>query len=591
MALMNIRAALSNRLARRALGVGGVAALGGLGYSGMRGMGARGGGREESPEAYGERTSDYVLDPLAWEQMRQQVTDAMRAVSIYSVMPDIDPQRAELAKKYQPAFARLRGAGSLVRAGDLSKAIEGIEAIDAGTGAPLRQRLEKLLPARDRDIDESLGTTLGGVGGTLAGLLLTRGKSPRLASNALKALGVGGAAAAGAIGGGLAQNASQSVMTGEDVSSQVGSGLLAGSIGLAAAGGRTGLRRLARDAAIRSARIEMARPRVDQSLPYFDRIAAEQDALRQARNVASSIPSDAQLAAPLLLHMERSLEAAGRPRMLTSANDEGAIANLLRRQGRSKGAERAIGGLNEAYRGLLTDFDLGGGRIPELRLLEPDVVDPRALTEIESKIGTAVGERKTVERSIARRGLERVVQRLGELESKRGGLSPTERYESRLLRDRFIRLKQQEATRAAGEMSPAMLKRRSQQMLNVAPSKGGGDELLAKAREAQGAILTEAALKNQRQTWQARINRLMSETAVRREMDKVTQRLNQRPPMPEQQMLRAIMTDLQMRLRLVEGRIKLSPQAKHLRRLTKKTTRKPKGSRNILRDPNPEGMP
>lgn len=512
---------------------------------------AEDGASEDEPmAAYEARTANDYLDPIQTEGFRRDLGDRIRGARIVAI---VNKDQALADAINAPAVNDILHS-ERISAGQVRAALAALDAADPEAATRLRAQLQGFVSPRDRDVDEGGGAALGGLGGALAGLVATRGKARSARSALMRALGVAGASALGAGAGAAAQNARQSVLTDRDAPDLARAAAAAGAAGLTLAGGRSALRRAARLAAVRGARMDIARPAIDEGLPFLDRIAAEEAASRIAREAVREPVSDRQLLAETALHMDRVLEAAGKGRRLTSGQSPAALAQAMR-AAPSRRLDQALASLEQDYRTALGDLDIGAGAVPDLRQFEPDVADPRALAEIEDRVRAVMRGRAAAERRVARLPLEGVVADLATLEGKRGGLDPVERHAKRLLETRYLTLKGREAGESAAAIrTEATLKSRAKAATG-ADSVTREDPLIASARGQRAETFTKEARARGEAAIKAKVARLSTEIAVLRELQKATRAGQARTLSDLDRALNEVRKRaLMQRLRVVQGR-------------------------------------
>ena len=387
--------------------------LAALAATGLGAGAARAKSREEGDAQYRRRTDDAMISDQRFERLSrdmQPYTQAARATAaLDGKEDDLDRLPAD------PRFRRVQ-ALETARLGDVRHALDTIERVNPTQARQLRSELDAISPKRDRDVKEG---DLANVGALLTGgaaLIATRGRSRSARQAIARALKVGGAAALGGGLGAAAANADRAVLSGDDMGDIGKAAAVAGGIGLAAAGGRAGIQRALRAALVRKERIAQRMADVPDG-PALDALGARETAQRTARKGVPLFESDNRILADDIVHMERTIEMAGLPRVFTAANDPKTLARELSRRGDWKDMQPSMDALEQRYRAALKALGADARDAPSLRIDDPFVTDPRAREGIESQVSAAVkrrNKRRTAQRRRRRR--ERRERDVGEME-------------------------------------------------------------------------------------------------------------------------------------------------------------------------------
>lgn len=369
--------------------------------------------RTEDETRYRRRTDDTMVTDPRFERLTRDLQPYAQGASATATLDGKDNELDALTAR--PGFRRVQGMQT-ARLGDVREAIDTISRVNPKAAQQFRGELESMAPARDRDVKEA---DLSSVGGLLAGgaaLIATRGRSRTARQALMRALKVGGASAGGAALGGAFANADRAVLSGDDSGDIGKAAAVAGAIGIAAAGGRQGIRRLLRNHVVRRARMAQAMPDVSRK-PALDALGAAEEGARTARKKVPWFESDHRILADDIVHMERTIEAAGMPRVFTAVDDPRQVARELARRGDWNGMQSAMDTLEGRYRQALKQMKVDGRDAPSLRIDDPYVTDPRDRAAIEQQVNTLVTRRKKRSRSQRkRRRAEREARTSGDME-------------------------------------------------------------------------------------------------------------------------------------------------------------------------------
>ncbi len=372
--------------------------------------------REEDPAKYRRRTDNELVTDPRFEKLMRDMQPALQGARATAALDGKDDDLDSLTN--DPRFRKTQ-ALETGRLGDARFAIDAVRRVNPRAAAQFSGELERMAPARDRDVKEG---GLAAVGGLLAGgaaLVATRGRSRALRQALSRALKVGGASAAGAGAGAAFTNADQARLSGDDMGDIGRAAAIAGGIGLAAAGARGGAQRLLRNAAVRRERIAQRMAHVEDG-PALDALGARETAQRQARKGVPWFESDNRILADDIVHMERTIESAGMERVFTATDDAAQLAKELSRRSDWKGLQPAMDALEGRYRQALKTLGADARDAPSLRLDDPFVTDPRAREGIETQVAAVVkrrNKRRTAQRRRRRRERqEQALRNSGDME-------------------------------------------------------------------------------------------------------------------------------------------------------------------------------
>lgn len=382
---------MNRKLLRRAL----LAAIGG---SGLAAGTAQAKSREEDDTRYRRRTDSAMVTDPRFERLTRDLQPYAQGARATAALDGVDNELDALTA--DPRFRRVQNMET-ARLGDVRHTLDTMERVNPRQAAQFRRELESMAPARDRDVKEG---GLAGVGALLAGgaaLVATRGRSRTMRQALAKALKVGGSAAAGGAAGAAFTNADQAVLSGDDAGDIGKAAAMAGGAGLAIAGGRAGIQRALRAAVVRRARIAQRMDDVPDG-PALDALGARETAQKAARRGVPAFESDSRILADDIVHMERTVEAAGMPRVFTALDDPKALARELSRRSNWREMQPAMDTLESNYRQALKALGADARDAPSLRLEDPFVTDPKARQGIEQQI-TATIKRRNKRRTGQRR--------------------------------------------------------------------------------------------------------------------------------------------------------------------------------------------
>lgn len=372
-----------------------IAAAGGLGAAST----ASAKSRTEDEASYRRRTDGTLVGDARFERLMRDMQTSAQGARATAATDGIDNELDALTN--DPRFRRVQNMET-GRLGDARFAVDTIERVSPRAAAQYRTELERMAPARDRDVNEG---GVAGVGALLAAggaLAATRGRSRTARQALMKALKVGGAAALGGAAGGAFANADQAVLSGDDMGDVGRMAGVAGMAGLAAAGGRSGLQRLVRAAAVRRERLAQAMPDVSGK-PALDALGAAETGARQARRRVPAFESDHRILADDIVHMEKTVEAAGMPRVFTALDDPKALARELSRRSDWSGMQPAMDELESSYRAALKKMSVDARDAPSLRIDDPYVTNPRDRATIDTQVNALVTRRKKRSKSQRKR--------------------------------------------------------------------------------------------------------------------------------------------------------------------------------------------
>lgn len=385
-------------MSRRAL----LAAL--AGASAIGGASAYARSRDEDPRAFNRRTAGERIDYGESEGFRQQMQSVAQGLNAQAVLDENAPDAVKRLAGSQ-TLRRLQ-RGETASMADYRAVIDAYATINPQAAKAIRAEFSRFEPKRDRDIDESgLGAVGAGIGG-LAALALARGRTASVRRALVKQIRGAGAGALGAGSAAAFANADQAVLSGDDAP-DIGVAAAGGAaVGAGLVAGRSGLLRLVRAAAVRRQRLAQVAPEL--SGPILDARDGAKAATRAARARVPVLQRDSDMLAEDVLHMERTLEAAGMERVLTSAGDAKAVARQLRRHADAGDMQAVLDTLEGRYREALRKLKVSQKDAPSLRHVDPYVTDPAERAGVEQGVKAAVRRRQRRRKAQkARRARER----------------------------------------------------------------------------------------------------------------------------------------------------------------------------------------
>lgn len=346
--------------------------------------------RDEDPATYRKRTGADQLGYSGTEGLRTEMQSVAQGLRATAVLDNNAPARVK-ALAGSPVLERLQ-SGESTRLEDYRAALDAYAEINPGRAAELRGKLARFEPQRDRDVSESGLGALGAGAAGVAALALTRGRTASARRALIKSLKGGGLGALGGAGGAALANDTQATLSGDDMG-DVGAWAAGGAaLGAGLVGGRSGAQRLARLVSVRRQRLAQAMP--EAAGPAFDARAMQRASGRKAQASVPLVERDSDILAADVFHMERTLDAAGMPRVLTNAKSADEVARALRREADWDGVQPALDQLERNYREALKVLGVSQDRAPSLRQIDPYVTDPADRAVIDSSVKQVLTRRQ-----------------------------------------------------------------------------------------------------------------------------------------------------------------------------------------------------